>query len=55
MPDSLATARAVNHLEHDEMGDPVSAAYGPDSRLRELKAEYDLENVFDANINSRPA
>jgi FAD/FMN-containing dehydrogenase len=52
----LAAARYVNYLDHDEAGDPVAAAYGPNySRLRELKAKYDPENVFHANVNIRPA
>jgi FAD/FMN-containing dehydrogenase len=52
----LAAARYVNYLDHDEAGDPVSAAYGPNySRLRELKAKYDPENFFHANVNIRPA
>jgi len=52
----LAAARYVNYLDHDEVGDPVSAAYGPNySRLRELKAKYDPENVFHTNVNIRPA
>jgi FAD/FMN-containing dehydrogenase len=52
----LAATRYVNYLDHDEAGDPVAAAYGPNySRLRELKAKYDPENVFHANVNIRPA
>jgi FAD/FMN-containing dehydrogenase len=52
----LAAARYVNYLDHDEAGDPVAAAYGPNySRLRELKTKYDPENVFHANVNIRPA
>jgi FAD/FMN-containing dehydrogenase len=52
----FATARYVNYLDHDEVGDPVSAAYGPNyGRLRELKAKYDPENFFHVNVNIRPA
>lgn len=52
----LAAARYVNYLDHDEVGDPVAAAYGPNySRLRELKAKYDPENIFHANVNIPPA
>jgi FAD/FMN-containing dehydrogenase len=52
----FAAARYVNYLDHDEAGDPVAAAYGPNySRLRELKAKYDPENIFHANVNIRPA
>lgn len=52
----LAAARYVNYLDNDEVGDPVSAAYGPNySRLRELKAKYDPQNFFHTNVNIRPA
>jgi FAD/FMN-containing dehydrogenase len=52
----FAAARYVNYLDHDEVGDPVSAAYGPNySRLRELKTKYDPENLFHTNVNIRPA
>jgi len=52
----FATARYLNYLDHDEAGDPLSAAYGPNySRLRELKAKYDPENFFHTNVNIRPA
>jgi FAD/FMN-containing dehydrogenase len=52
----LAAARYVNYLDNDEVGDPVSAAYGPNySRLQQLKTKYDPENVFHANVNIRPA
>jgi FAD/FMN-containing dehydrogenase len=52
----LAAARYVNYLDNDEVGDPVSAAYGTNySRLQQLKTKYDPENVFHANVNIRPA
>ena len=52
----LAETRYVNYLDHDEAGDPAAAAYGANySRLRELKAKYDPENFFHANVNIRPA
>jgi FAD/FMN-containing dehydrogenase len=52
----FAATRYVNYLDHDEAGDPVAAAYGPNyPRLRELKAKYDPENFFRANVNIRPA
>lgn len=52
----LAETRYVNYLDHDEAGDPAAAAYGANySRLRELKAQYDPENFFHANVNIRPA
>ncbi len=52
----FSKTRYVNYLDHDEVGDPAAAAYGANySRLRELKAKYDPENFFHANINIRPA
>jgi len=51
----LAATRYVNYLDRDEVGDPASAAYGPNyGRLRELKTKYDPENFFHANVNIRP-
>lgn len=52
----FAETRYVNYLDHDEAADPAAAAYGANySRLRELKAKYDSENIFHANVNIRPA
>ena len=52
----LAETRYLNYLDRDEAGDPAAAAYGANySRLRELKARYDPENFFHANVNIRPA
>ena len=52
----FADTRYVNYLDHDEAGNPAAAAYGANySRLRELKARYDPENFFHANVNIRPA
>lgn len=46
----------VNYLDHDDAGDPVASAYGPNyRRLRELKAKYDPDNFFHLNQNIRPA
>jgi FAD/FMN-containing dehydrogenase len=51
----LGSARYVNYLDVDEAGDPAAVAYGPNySRLRELKAKYDPENVFHVNVNIKP-
>jgi len=52
----LAPTRYVNYLGEDEAGDDAAAAvYGPNyTRLRELKAKYDPENVFHTNVNIRP-
>ena len=50
-----AAGRYVNYLDHDEAGDPVAAAYGPNyRRLRELKAKYDPDNFFHMNQNIQP-
>jgi FAD/FMN-containing dehydrogenase len=51
----MASGRYVNYLDHDEAGDPVAAAYGPNyRRLQELKAKYDPSNFFHMNQNIRP-
>jgi len=51
----LAGTRYVNYLDRDDAGDAASAVYGPNyGRLRELKAKYDPENFFHANVNIRP-
>jgi FAD/FMN-containing dehydrogenase len=50
----LSESRYVNYLDHDEAGDPAAAAYGANyARLRELKARYDPDNFFHANVNIR--
>jgi hypothetical protein len=51
----VGVGRYVNYLDHDESGDPVAAAYGPNyRRLRELKAKYDPSNFFHMNQNIKP-
>jgi FAD/FMN-containing dehydrogenase len=51
----VGVGRYVNYLDHDESGDPVAAAYGPNyRRLQELKAKYDPSNFFHMNQNIRP-
>ncbi len=51
----LGTARYVNYMGDDELGDPAAVAYGANyARLRELKRKYDPENVFHVNVNIRP-
>jgi FAD/FMN-containing dehydrogenase len=50
----LAETRYLNYLDHDEAGDPAAVAYGANyARLRELKARYDPDNFFHANVNIR--
>jgi FAD/FMN-containing dehydrogenase len=52
----LSSARYINYLDDDDLGDPVAAAYGPNyRRLQELKAKYDPHNFFHLNQNIRPA
>lgn len=52
----FADARYVNYLDHDDGGNPVRSAYGPNyERLAELKAKYDPENLFRLNQNIPPA
>ena len=52
----MSSGRYVNYLDHDESGDPVAAAYGPNyRRLRELKRKYDPTNFFHMNQNIKPA
>jgi FAD/FMN-containing dehydrogenase len=51
----MATTRYVNYLDQDEPIDTVAAAYGVNySRLQQVKAKYDPENVFHLNQNIRP-
>ncbi len=52
----FATARYVNYLDEDDVGDPVAAAYGPNyRRLQQLKTKYDPDNFFHMNQNIRPS
>lgn len=51
----FASARYVNYLDDDEIGEPVAAAYGSNyRRLQQLKAKYDPKNFFRMNQNIRP-
>jgi len=51
----VGAGRYVNYLDHDDAGDPVAAAYGPNyRRLQALKARYDPANFFHMNQNIRP-
>jgi FAD/FMN-containing dehydrogenase len=52
----FSSARYVNYLDEDDVGDPVAAAYGPNyRRLQQLKAKYDPNNFFHMNQNIRPS
>lgn len=52
----VAAGRYVNYLDHDEAGDSVAAAYGPNyPRLQVLKRKYDPCNFFRMNQNILPA
>ena len=52
----FATARYVNYLDEDDVGDPVATAYGPNyRRLQQLKTKYDPNNFFHMNQNIRPS
>lgn len=51
----FSAARYVNYLGDDEMGEPLSYAYGPNHRrLQQIKAHYDPMNFFRMNQNIRP-
>jgi hypothetical protein len=51
----FGSARYVNYLDDDDMGEPVAAAYGPNyRRLQQIKSKYDPTNFFRANQNIRP-
>jgi FAD/FMN-containing dehydrogenase len=50
-----APMRYVNYLEDDVTGDPAAEIYGPNyARLRQVKRQYDPENVFHVNVNVKP-
>jgi len=53
----FAAGRYVNYLNADEVdeGSAVAAAFGPNwKRLREVKRQYDPDNVFHLNQNIKP-
>ena len=51
-----APLRYMNYLEDDVAGDPAADIYGPNyPRLRQIKKQYDPENLFHVNVNIRPA
>jgi FAD/FMN-containing dehydrogenase len=50
----LAPTRYLNYLEGDAV-DPAAVAYGPNlHRLREIKTQWDPDNVFRQNVNILP-
>ena len=52
----MAPGRYVNYLGEDEGDDPAAEAYGENyERLRQIKRQYDPENVFHLNQNIRPS
>jgi FAD/FMN-containing dehydrogenase len=51
----LSERRWLNYLGDDQGEDAIRGAYGPNyDRLRELKRQYDPENVFHLNHNIAP-
>jgi len=47
--------RWLNYLGDDQAEDAIRAAYGPNyDRLREVKRQYDPDNVFHLNHNIAP-
>ena len=51
----LATRRWLNYLGDDQADDAIRDAYGPNyERLREVKRQYDPDNVFHLNHNIAP-
>jgi FAD/FMN-containing dehydrogenase len=49
------TRRWLNYLGDDQAEDAIRAAYGPNyDRLREVKRQYDPDNVFHLNHNIAP-
>jgi FAD/FMN-containing dehydrogenase len=51
----FGTGRWLNYLGDDQAEDAIRAAYGPNyDRLREVKRQYDPDNVFRLNHNIAP-
>ena len=50
------TIRYLNYINNDETGDATLASvYGPNlARLRQIKAQYDPDNIFHVNVNIKP-
>jgi FAD/FMN-containing dehydrogenase len=54
----MGEKRYVNYMNDDDLRDAgsLAAAYGPNlPRLRQIKKQYDPENVFHLNLNIPPA
>ena len=52
----FGSARYVNYLDADDMGEPIAAAYGANyPRLQRTKSKYDPKNLFRMNQNIRPS
>jgi FAD/FMN-containing dehydrogenase len=51
----MSAGRWLNYLGDDQADDAIRAAYGPNyDRLREVKRQYDPDNVFHLNHNILP-
>jgi FAD/FMN-containing dehydrogenase len=51
----MAAGRWLNYLGDDQADDAIRAAYGPNyDRLREVKRQFDPDNVFHLNHNILP-
>jgi FAD/FMN-containing dehydrogenase len=51
----MGAGRWLNYLGDDQAEDAIRAAYGPNyDRLREVKRQYDPDNVFHLNHNIAP-
>jgi FAD/FMN-containing dehydrogenase len=48
--------RYLNYISHDDIGESMLVSvYGPNlTRLRQVKAKYDPENIFHVNVNIAP-
>ncbi len=52
---SCAKARYVNYLDQDDAGDVEGPFGGNYTRLAQIKAKWDPENIFHLNQNIQPA
>jgi FAD/FMN-containing dehydrogenase len=53
----VGARRYVNYLSDDDLADAaLTSVYGPNlPRLRQIKKQYDPDNVFRMNLNIPPA